>query len=76
MKAQVMRNESSKINLVFISGGPGLSSMSFMPLKELESSFNLHFLDTMGTNTELSVEPTYQNLLNSFSEEKNNLKNN
>ncbi len=64
MKVQVMRNESSKINLVFLSGGPGLSSLSFMPLKKLESSFNLHFLDPMGTNSELSVEPTYQNLLN------------
>ena len=64
MKAQVMKNESSKINLVFLSGGPGLSSLSFMPLKELESSFNLHFLDPMGTNSKLSVEPTYQNLLN------------
>ena len=45
MKEQEMKNESSKINLVFLSGGPGLSSLSFMPLKKLESSFNLHFLE-------------------------------
>lgn len=64
MKAKVIRNESSEINLVFIPGGPGLSSLSFVPLMQLKESFNLHFLDPMGTNSELEVEPTYLNLLN------------
>lgn len=75
MKAEVIRNEASDLNLIFLSGGPGLSSLSFKPLKELGSKYNLHFLDPMGTTSELSIEPTYTNLLNEIEDYIQNIPN-
>ena len=62
-------NKNAKYNLVFIPGGPGLSSISFTPLEELKEEFGLYFFDPMGTRTPLKTTPTYEALL---SELKNN----
>ncbi len=51
-------------NLVFLAGGPGLSSYSFHKLKPLSKIARLHFFDPMGTKSPLEVEPNYKNLLN------------
>jgi pimeloyl-ACP methyl ester carboxylesterase len=56
-------NEHSKTNLVFIPGGPGLSSISFEKLIPLKEKYSLFFLDPMGTTTELNDNHGYEILL-------------
>jgi pimeloyl-ACP methyl ester carboxylesterase len=63
MSVKEFINKDSNINLVFISGGPGLSSISFNGLISLKEKYSLHFIDPMGTNSELKETPTYKNLL-------------
>ncbi|WP_127718231.1 alpha/beta fold hydrolase [Halobacteriovorax sp. HLS] len=75
MEANIIKNSNSSINLVFVSGGPGLSSLSFKPLLELSERFNLHFLDPMGTTSKLNIEPTYSNLLKEIEEYINDIPN-
>ena len=61
-------NIGAKYNLVFIPGGPGLSSISFAPLEELKKDFGLYFFDPMGTTTPLKTAPTYEALLSELEE--------
>lgn len=56
-------NKNAKYNLVFVPGGPGLSSISFAPLEELKEEFGLYFFDPMGTTSPLRTTPTYEALL-------------
>ena len=65
-------NSKSNINLVFIPGGPGLSSVSFNQLMPLNKNFSLFYFDPMGTTTELKQIPNYGNLLEEL---KNAIKN-
>lgn len=51
-------------NLVFLAGGPGLSSYSFKKLSPLREIAELHFYNPMGTVEPLNVVPSYDNLLN------------
>lgn len=62
MKVEIQKNSHSNINLVFLAGGPGLSSISFRPLSSLSEKYTLHFIDPMGTTSKLKIEPTYSNL--------------
>lgn len=75
MKIQYIENKNSNLNLVFVSGGPGLSSLSFKPLVSLSDNFNLHFLDAMGTTSELKTEPNYSNLLEEIEDYISNIPN-
>jgi pimeloyl-ACP methyl ester carboxylesterase len=75
MSIKAYKNENSKINLVFIPGGPGLSSISFEKLMPLKEKCSLHFFDPMGTTSELKVTPTYSNLLNELKESIKHLDN-
>lgn len=63
MKVEVQKNNNSNINLIFLAGGPGLSSISFKPLTSLNEKYTLHFIDPMGTTCDLEDKPTYDNLL-------------
>lgn len=63
MTVREFSNNSSSINLVFISGGPGLSSVSFNGLMPLKENYSLHFIEAMGTISPLEKEPTYENLI-------------
>lgn len=68
-------NKDAKYNLVFIPGGPGLSSISFTPLEELKKEFGLYFFDPMGTTTPLKTTPTYEALLSELKESISEIKN-
>lgn len=63
MKVEIQKNKNSNLNLVFLAGGPGLSSISFKPLSGINEKYTLHFIDSMGTTCDLEDEPTYDNLL-------------
>jgi len=71
MSVRVFKNENSRLNLVFIAGGPGLSSISFNKLMPLQDKFSLYFIDPMGTTSALGEIPNYSNLLNEI---KNSIK--
>ncbi|MCB0415552.1 MAG: alpha/beta hydrolase [Bdellovibrionales bacterium] len=68
-------NKSAKFNLVFVPGGPGLSSISFNRLEDLKNDFGLYFFDPMGTTTLLKTDPTYEVLLNELKEAVTNIEN-
>ncbi|MEE2670310.1 MAG: alpha/beta hydrolase [Bdellovibrionota bacterium] len=68
-------NKNAKYNLVFIPGGPGLSSISFTPLEELKEEFGLYFFDPMGTRTPLKTTPTYEALLSELKESITDIEN-
>ena len=72
MPLRSFKNSKSNINLVFIPGGPGLSSASFNQLMPLNEKFSLFYFDPMGTTTELKQVPNYSNLLGEL---KNVIKN-
>lgn len=68
-------NKDAKYNLVFIPGGPGLSSISFSPLEELKKEFGLYFFDPMGTTAPLKTKPTYEALLSELKESISEIEN-
>lgn len=68
-------NENAEYNIVFIPGGPGLSSISFNLLEDLKSEFSLYFFDPMGTKCPLKEVPTYSALLNELKESITNIDN-
>ena len=68
MKIKRYMNEQSKINLVFIPGGPGLSSISFEKLLPLKEKCSLFFLNPMGTTTEPTDSHSYDDLLGEVNE--------
>lgn len=68
-------NKNAKFNLVFVPGGPGLSSKSFSRLEDLKNDFGLYFFDPMGTTTPLKTDPTYEVLLNEIKDAVTNIEN-
>ena len=75
MALKEYKNPNSNINLVFVPGGPGLSSISFNKLMPLQEKYSLYFFDPMGTTTELKETPNYTNLLNELKETISNIDN-
>ncbi|MFT6631887.1 MAG: pimeloyl-ACP methyl ester carboxylesterase [Bacteriovoracaceae bacterium] len=71
MEVKKYINKHSKLNLVFIPGGPGLSSISFDKLHPLKEKYSLFFLNPMGTTTKPNDVHDYDALLN---EVKNSIK--
>lgn len=47
---KIKSQKNSEINLVFIPGGPGLSSMTLRSMDILTRSFNLYYIDFPGCN--------------------------
>jgi pimeloyl-ACP methyl ester carboxylesterase len=68
-------NINSTLNLVFIAGGPGLSTDSFKELLPLKDKYSLFFLSPMGTTTPLVKKPTYSNLITEIKSEIEKLEN-
>ena len=75
MTLKEFKNKNSKINIVFIPGGPGLSSISFKELMPLRKKYSLYFFNPMGTTTKLKKIPSYYVLLKELKDSTKGLDN-